>query len=132
MAEETDKGKIVKLVSRETNLLQACIQNRVPCLHSLCSQNKNRIYTDLEHHFRVAHSRVRFSCEIKKAAAILKDGLHFNELKTSLETLHGNKIKVGLSTEETDLTIPLWGGGGGGGLLQIFLPPSDCLLYNFR
>ena len=105
MAEEPDEGEIVNLPSRNTNLLQACIQNRVPCPHSLCSQNKYRLYTDLEQHCRIAHSRVRFSGEIKKEAITLKEDLHFNERKTYLETLHRNEIKVGLSAEETDFTI---------------------------
>ena len=105
IAEEPDNREIEKLLCRDTNLLQACIQNKVPCPHSLCSQNKDRFYTDLEQHYRVAHSRVRFSSEIKKAAVTLKEELHFNELKTYLETSHRNKIKVGLSVEETDFTI---------------------------
>ena len=71
MAEGPDKGEIVKLPSRDTNRLQACIQNKVPCPHSLCSQNKDRFYTNLEQHYRVAHSRIRFSGEIKKRAVTL-------------------------------------------------------------
>ena len=105
MAEEPDEGEIVKLPSRDTNHLQACMQNKVPCPHSLCSQNKDRFYTDLEQHYRAAHSRVRISGEIKKAAVRLKDDLPFNELNIYLKTLHRNKIKVGLSAGETDFTI---------------------------
>ena len=76
MAEEPDKREIVKLSSRDTSLLQACMQNKVPCPHSLCSHNKDRFYTDLGQHYRVAHSRGRFSGEIKKAAVTLKEDPH--------------------------------------------------------
>ena len=48
---------------------------------------------------------MRFSGQIKKAAMTLKEDLHFNELKTYSETLHRNKIKVGLLAEETDFTV---------------------------